>query len=174
MASRAVIEVYGDELVAQELIATGDRAADLTPLWPTVLSRLEEIEREQFDTQGARSGSPWPELSRATLLRKFRKGQNLAIMRASNDLYNSLVGQTSHSVRTFGPDWAVFGSTLPEMAFHQDRSPTADYPERLPVDLNQQDALEIADLMLGYVMGTHSRTGVRLPSRGAGGRFVSR
>lgn len=171
--ARTYIEVYGDKLAEAELIGIGDRAADLRPLWPAVLEMMEEIEKEQFDTQGSRSGSPWPELSRETLLRKFRSGQNMMIMRATDALYDSLTGKTSHSVRTFGSDWAVFGSTLPQMAYHQDRNPSANYPERLPVDLTQQDSLEFAEIMLGYIVGTHGKHGIRLPERGAGGRFVS-
>lgn len=171
--ARAFIQVYGDEVVATELEAIGDRAKSLQPLWPWIFQKLEQIEEEQFATEGSRGGSTWEPLSRETLLRKFRTGQSLDILRATEALYDSLTGGAStHAVRTSGDDWAVFGSTLPQMNFQQDRPVGADYPERLPIDLTEQDRIEISQLMLEYIMGVRGRTGRVLPPRGAGGRFV--
>lgn len=171
--ARAFVEVYGDEIVATELFDIGDRAGDLTPLWPEIFRRLEVIEKEQFATEGARSGDHWHEQARTTLLRKFRKGQSLELMKATEALYLSLTGETIASVRTSGTDWAMFGSTLTQFNVQQDRNPSSNFPERLPINLTEVDAFEMAEIMLGYIMGTHGKHGIRLPARGAGGRFVA-
>lgn len=157
--ARAFVEVYGDELVATELLSIGDRAVNLSPLWPEIFRRLERIEHEQFSTEGARSGEAWPELARTTLLRKFRKGQSLDIMRATEALYLSLTGDTTASVRTSGDDWALFGSTLTQFNVQQDRNPSSSFPERLPINITEADSLEVAEIMLGYIMGTRDRVG---------------
>jgi len=171
--ARAFIEVYGDEIVAQEMFSTADRAKDMKPFWPAVQDRLHDIEREQFDSMGSRSGNPWPPLAQSTLWQKFREGENLAMMRATDELYNSLTGLTSHSVRGMGDDYFIFGSTANAMGPQQDHPAGANYPERLPIDLSQQDELEFAEMMLNYIIGTIDRRGRLLPQRGTGGRFTA-
>lgn len=166
------VEVYGDEIVARELEATAMRALSMEPLWTAIGRRMEEAVAAHFASEGSRSGEPWEPLSNEYMWRKWQQGESLDIMRASEALYNSLTGPGGHSVRAGSADTFVFGSTLPQFAFHQDRPADAPYPERLPVDFTNADELELADMMLSYIVGSLDRFGRQLPRRYPAGAVV--
>lgn len=178
MASARVIQVEGDEGVALELTAIGIRGGNVRPVWPAIFALMEEFTEEQFDSRGLRGGNFWEDLSQGWLWHKFQSGQNLAIMRASDETYSQLTGGGS-GVREEGDDWVMFGADTPQFAMNQDYNPSSNYPERTPVVFTEADAVVFADVINSYVVGTADRLGVvrrRYPKGtpgGLGGRFVS-
>lgn len=168
-----VVETYGEELVARELEAVGARGDNMEPLWPAFIRKLEAIQREQFATDGARSGNRWPENNEAYMWSKWQKGYSLETMKATEALYDALTGTTGDSVRNITPTTLEFGADLPQFRIHQDYNPASNFPERTPIDLTEGDARDFAEVMMDYVVGTRNSAGFRIdPSSGrfAGGR----
>lgn len=154
-----VVETYGEDLVAAELEAVGDRGLNMEPLWPAMILKLEAIEREQFSTEGARSGNKWEENSQPYKWRKWNRGDNPMVMRATDALYDALTGPSDASIRTTTQTTLEFGADLVQFRVHQDYNPGSEYPQRTPIDLTQSDVRDFAMVMMDYVMGTRSRTG---------------
>lgn len=155
------IDTYGEELVAQELFGVGDRAVDMTPLWPAMIARFEEIEREQFLSDGARGpGGRWEEVSPDWKDRKWKQGLSLETMRATEALYDALATPSGGGTRIFTPYSLQFGaSDLIQFRVHQDNDGTQSYPIRNPIDLTPQDVHDFAMVMLEYVVGTRNAAG---------------
>lgn len=152
---------YGEELVAQELFAVGDRGVDMTPLWPAVIARLEEIEREQFASEGARAGNRWEPNAQATQWRKFQAGESLELMKATEALYDALTTSSGPgAVRLPTPYSLEFGaSDLVQFRVHQGNDGAQTYPVRTPIDLTSHDVLDFAMVMAEYVVGTRNAVG---------------
>lgn len=162
MAREVVIQVRGMEVVVEYLEASAVKAGNMHPIWPSIIRRMEQIESEQFATEGARSGNPWAPLSENYMWGKFKAGLSLDIMRATEALEEALTGPGEGATRYETDDTLVFGADLPQFAYHQDRPSDAPYPERLPIDLTARDALQFSEMILGYVAGTVNRAGLRI------------
>lgn len=167
------IEVYGDDVTAEQLVATGERAVMMEPLWAEISERLEEIEREQFATDGGRGGRRWPELAMNTMWRKFREHERLDILRATDDMYESLTEGGPQAVRFMTPDSFEFGSTTEQFGLQQGWTPQANFPERLPVDLTIGDELMFSRMMLEYIVGGTDSLGRPFRRNPSTGRFMS-
>jgi hypothetical protein len=144
----------------------------MEPLWAEIVKRLEGIEAEQFRTSGGRSGHRWPELEQSTLWRKFREGQNLNILRATDEMYESLVGESDHSVRFMTGDSLEFGSTSEQFGIQQDWHPGNNFPERLPIDLTLSDETLFSRMMLAYIVGEVDSRGQLHFRDPSSGRFL--
>lgn len=155
----AQVHTYGAELVAAELEGMAQRASSMRPIWPEVNRRLERIMREQFESEGARGGERWPELSYGWLYHKFRTGQSLTILRASEEMYDALTGTTSDSIRNETDTTFEFGADLDQFRIQQDYSPASNFPERRPINLTMRDEEEFAELFEQYVLGSVNRRG---------------
>lgn len=173
-----IVQVTGANSTALELTAVGLRGEELRPVWPVIFQMMEEATREQFESHGARGGNLWPELSDGWLWQKFQRGDNLAIMRATDETHGSIASENSSSVREEGHDWIEFGSTTPQFSIHQDYNPSSNFPERKPVVFTEVDANEYANIMMEYITGSTDARGItrrRYPAGtpgGLGGRFV--
>lgn len=193
MPGAVFVQVHGEKMVEQTLRDVGLAATDMRPVWPTVIGHLEEIERQQFETRGARAGNRWADLDNYYMFRKFLRGQSLEVMKASEDLYQALTSQTGDSVRDAHDDYLVFGADLPQFGIHQDPPMDANFKIRYPVDLTEADRIDISNLIMEYVLEsvndavptkaprgraafkTSPKTGRRYyAKRGAGGRFIPR
>lgn len=154
MPGTAVVEVYGDEMVAEELIQVGSRGADLTPFWPRVVETIQQAEREQFATQGARGPrGPWPELSERWMWHKFQNGMSLEILKATEAMFNALTGMTADSIAEITMDKLEFGADLPQFGFQQAPGTDAPYPPRYPVDLTDVDIHKITQGITAFITG---------------------
>lgn len=160
------IRVYGDDLVARELDLTGARGESMIGIWPVIEETFEEIEREQFASDGSRGpNGPWPELTQDWMWHKFRTGQSLAILRASEDMEAALTGPSPDSIRATTDDTFEFGADLDQFRIQQDWSSANNFPARYPVDLQEQDELRFAEAILGWVAGTVNTAGQRVHPR---------
>lgn len=175
-----VIRVVGDDTTIVGLEEIAARATNLDPVWPAVFALMEEIESEQYGSQGARGGAPWPDLQQSTLWRKFQAGESLAVMRATDATFQALSGPGPASIRNIvGGHTIEFGADLDQFRIHQDWNPTSNYPMRQPVNFTEPDATAFADMIMSYIVGTadrHGRVSRRYPKGtpgGLGGRFVS-
>ena len=55
--------VLGDTAVARSFSRFGDKVRDFRPLWEKLKVDFHRIEDQQFDSQGARGGTPWAPLT---------------------------------------------------------------------------------------------------------------
>lgn len=55
--------ILGDQVLARGFSRFGDKIQDFRPLWEDLKVDFHRIEDEQFDSQGARGGTPWAPLS---------------------------------------------------------------------------------------------------------------
>ncbi len=147
MPGTVAVEVIGSEMLAQELVSAGDRSADLMPYWPNVVRRLEDINEEQFATEGARSGAPWMPNSQEWQWFKFQKGLSLDKYKATDAMYEALTGHSPHAIRGYSPDSLSFGADLKQFGIHQ----SSIHP---PMELTEADEVELAEGMMTYILGT--------------------
>jgi phage gpG-like protein len=129
-------EVLGEKQVSQMLSRTTDKAADLGPYWLMVQGLLTETIREQFDTQGGRTGG-WEPLSERYASDKVRRFGSQPILVATGALRDSLLGGPGRIVRQEGNESLLFGTQLGYGSFHQ--SGTVNMPQRRILDLTNDD-----------------------------------
>lgn len=151
--------VFGNEVVAAELDVMSTRAGSMRPIWPKILSALQEITEEHFETEGARTGFRWEPTDQKWMWEKFQEGYSLENMKQTEDLFQSLTQETSHSDFRFEDHYMSFGSDLPQFGYHQEPSPQAKHAYRPPVDLTQQDIDWIARAMMNYVVNNQQDFG---------------
>lgn len=178
MPGTAVVEVMGAEMLAQELIRSGDRATDMIPMWDHLEHKLEQIQEEQYRSMGMRGPSgPWPENTPEWQWFKFTHGMNLDLMKASEATYNALTRTTGDSVRDKTFDTFGFGVNTDQFAIWQSGYDPGT-GQRFPIDLTQQDEVEFATQIMEYTLGVLSaspRTGrIFYSKRDAAGRFTPR
>lgn len=170
-SQRVSVQVLGNELVERRLIATGDRGADVAPVWPAVLSYMYSMIEGQFESQGSEGGQPWKPISDRWSDYKARHGLRPEILRATDDMYESLTlpRHPEQIAETFW-DKLIFGSRVEYFAAHQEGDP-GNVPPRPMVVFQQHNVNIVSRQILDYVLSAWG--GARfIPPQGAGGRFL--
>lgn len=129
-------EVLGERQVSQMLSRTTDKAADLGPYWVMVTGFMRELIREQFDTEGGRTGG-WAPLSEKYAADKIRRFGSQPILVASGNLKESLTGGSGMIARQEGNESLRFGTQLGYGSFHQ--TGTSRMPRRQILDLTNDN-----------------------------------
>lgn len=180
MPGQVVVEVMGDEMIAQELVNAGDRGADMLALWPRIIGKLEQAEVEQFASEGARgpSGS-WPENTHAWQYEKFSKGQSLDKMKATEAMFLALTTSGAPAaVRVPTNDTLAFGADLQQFGIWQSGYVGNRDGTSYPIDLTPEDEASIGMDIMEWTVGALSaspRTGRFYYSRrNARGQFSPR
>lgn len=124
------VEAVGDTIVRRHLLAMADRTADASPAMGSIIDALYDAARQQFDTQGAYGGTPWPANADTTVERKAREGLDPRILHATLDLRQSLTEEGGENIAIATHDGVVFGTTVPHAAFLRERYPMVRVPER--------------------------------------------
>lgn len=128
-----LVSIYIEEQGVAQLIAEFDELArrfrDMRSLWRRLARSFMDIEREQFDSEGARGGMPWKPLSGWYLQWKMSHGLNPMILRAggrsggmsmgpSQDLMGSLT--TPRVILSMGPKNLMLGTDVTYAHLHQE------------------------------------------------------
>ena len=129
-------EVLGEKQVSQMLSRTTAKAADLGPYWLMVQGLLQQAIKEQFDTEGGRTGG-WAPLSERYASDKVRRFGNQPILVATGALRQSLTGGSGFIARQEGNETLRFGTQLGYGRFHQ--TGTSSMPQRRILDLTNDD-----------------------------------
>lgn len=133
---RAVFEVHGEVQLNRTFQRWAEHAGDATPAWEEIYSQLIKIEQEQFATEGAAGGEAWAALAASTVAAKARMGLRPEILRATDEMYNSLTNEDDpNQLKIITPSMLAFGSLMPYAKYHQ--SGTSHMPQRRPVDLTE-------------------------------------
>lgn len=179
------VQVLGDKVAERELYFIGDRAVELQPAWLEIANFLQEITKEQFATDGARSGDPWEPLSSGYAFAKWRRGERLEILRASDDMYRELTGGSgSEDTAVFHDEFMTFGSNTPEFIYQQGNLGGGHTPVRLPINLTDADVRTITGMVMDRIISgaglakdrsVSARTGKKYYSkRNSSGQFAPR
>lgn len=148
---RFTFEAHGERLIEREILRMGDHALDMRPAFEFVAQAMMELERWQFDTQGARGSGGWAPLKLATSREKARKGEDPRILHASRALEHSLTDQGDANQRLeIHESWMVFGSTLPYAPLLQ--SGTSKMEQRRPIDFTEPDRQGIVKIIQRWIM----------------------
>lgn len=155
MPGRVVVEAYGAELVAQELEASGDNAIDVSEIWPGILRYVQDVEKQQFATDGSRGPSgPWPDNTHEWQWHKFTNHLSLEKMRATEAMFRALTSTTKDTIFQPGPDRLELGADLDQFRIWQSGHGAGDDPRpRLPIDLTEQDEILFANTIMVSVIG---------------------
>jgi hypothetical protein len=135
MSTLVEFDVRGVDLLSRLLGQTERRLEDPRPGFREIADYLRGVERQQFATQGGRSGG-WRPLSASTV----RQKGNSRILVASGALMRSLTGAKG----TVTKRELVFGTRLFYGRFVN--------KERPLIDLNVRDATQIAQILGSYVV----------------------
>lgn len=126
---RMYVEAFGDVVISRRFLRVGDHASDFSPAFESILDQFEDWTGEQFSSRGAEFGTPWDELTDATIARKSELGaadpeQPLVLTGA---LALSLQGGPG-GVNEVGPEEASWGTRNEDAMWHQGRRRSATNP----------------------------------------------
>lgn len=144
---------------------------DWSPLWPLVGEIVRGIEREQFETEGARGVSGrWPALSARYAKAKARKYAGKTTLRASDRLYNSLTGFVAgDSVFDAAPKKLTVGTRVEYAVYHQSEGSRSRLPRRPILDLVPgRDDRAIAGVLKQHAQHLVQQAGFVVTSGGRG------
>lgn len=97
----------------------GATLSDLTEVWEEVKLEFWEIEKEQFDSEGAAGASgKWKPLSPKYAARKIEKYGDKLILQRTDALYKSMTGKTNDTVLEIKKDSIAIGSSLARAKYH--------------------------------------------------------
>jgi hypothetical protein len=132
------------------------RMSDVSPAWPRVVEAFQLIVARAFDTEGASTGAPWPQLARSTQLQRARLGFPSAhpILQRRGMLARALTTGEGAYVRT-GPTSLEYllSSEVGYFKYHQSRAPRGRLPRRAPVLLTGDDKNAIVFPIRLYITG---------------------
>lgn len=134
---RVEVEVFGDVQLSRDLLRFAQRANDMEPALDALADDFLAIERQQFSSEGGRSGG-WaplaPDYARTKALQFPGKG----ILERHGDLRASLTEEGAKgSIRRVTSDELLVGTDVDYAHFHQ--SGTRKMPRRRVVEFSAGD-----------------------------------
>lgn len=156
---RFTAEIAGDIQLDRAFNRITEEIKDFRNFWPGVIRTFYEIEVEQFESEGSKGASgKWTPLSLAYKVFKEREFSGQKILRATNELYESLTGPDAlGSVLRPERDELVIGSAVPYALAHQ--KGTARMPARPPISLTENDKRKIVKSIQQRLVEFARRTG---------------
>lgn len=149
-------KVEGEIVVDRVLKGIEDRSRDLRPAWPAVTKAFQLAVSKAFESEGASTGAPWPQLAPATQADRRRKGFPAAhpILQRTGALQRALTigegayvsGQPSSLRYQLSPEVGYF-------VYHQSKKPRKRLPRRAPVELTADDRTKIMHPIRLWVTG---------------------
>jgi hypothetical protein len=154
---RVTLTIEGDIVIDRLLEGIEARAQDMTPAWPAVVQAFRRIVRAAFDTEGASTGSAWPQLAESTQADRLRKlyQPEHPILQRTRTLYRSLAigDQVQGAFVNQTPQSLEIGTTVEYFKYHQSNKPRFKIPRRAPVLLTMDDRHEIFRPIRLYLTG---------------------
>lgn len=143
----------GIKRIQGELLRTGARADNAEPAFEAIGDLIMDIEEEQFNTQGARTGRRWAAIKPETIARKLRKGQDPRILHATLRLRESLTN-ASHPDQIFQVfnNTLLFGSRVHYGEIHQNRGLGRGRKRRRPIDFTLKDRRDVVRVMQRWII----------------------
>jgi hypothetical protein len=151
-----VINLSVDTSEAEAMLrGMGVAVDDLTPAWPQVEKIVMDMERQQFDTEGAYGGEQWEPLNEGYAAYKRRQYGDSRILRATGATFKSLTqrGAPGHYYNA-GPAYVEVGTTLPQAGWHQrGHDKPTPLPRRVVIPVPPKEVGEaVADVVLAHML----------------------
>lgn len=157
---RLDLDVFGDKQISRELLRFGDRADDMTGAFRELADDFEDMEAQQFNTQGVFSGG-WAPLKPSTIEAKMRKGHDPRIMHATLALRLSLTQRHAPgAIRKISRDELVLGTSVksdkgfPYPAAHQ--NPQKGQTRRRVIELTPARRRDWMKVLQRHLVGSDS------------------
>jgi len=149
---RLTWSVWGDDIIERELVRfSGRLAADPTPAYAAIVADMMESIEKNFDTEGKHASGGWPELAESTRLQKDAAGWSPGtILRATNDLFNSLTQEGDENMVLILGEGLTFGSSVPYGGFHQQG--TRKMPMRKPLEFPEVEKVGWMKQLQRYIV----------------------
>jgi hypothetical protein len=147
MPFEASIQIFGDKQFARELRFTGKRATEARPLYHAIGGELAGLMREQFNTEGTRTGVPWAPNEPSTDAAKAAKGQPLKVFQATGELMDSFAYGDPLNIYDVTDDYLHYGSASEHGQWHQ-----PDDKQRRVFRLAESDRKDIVKMMQHWVI----------------------
>lgn len=143
----------GVRRIQADLLRTGERAEHAGPAFEAIGDLIMDIEEEQFDTQGARTGRRWAAIKPETIARKLRRGEDPRILHATLRLRESLTN-ASHPDQIFHVvnNALIFGSSVFYGEIHQNRGLGRGRKRRRAIDFTPRDRRDIIRVMQRWII----------------------
>lgn len=137
---RLVLEAFGEQQFARELLRFSERADDMRPVFRVLADDFNKMEDQQFSTQGGFGSGGWRPLRPATIAAKSARGLDTRILHATLTLRKSLTQKSGQGVvRRFSRDEMFVGSSVEYGVHHQWGAPRANLPRRRPVEFPERN-----------------------------------
>jgi Phage virion morphogenesis family len=128
MSDGLQFQIGGLDEMLSALDRYADEMVDFRRVEPQLRERFHEMERGQFDTQGARGGTPWPDLSEQYAARKAKDYPGQPVERRTDAVFRSLTGDSPDSISRVDQESFEFGTSVPYAQFQQPEDSGGTYP----------------------------------------------
>lgn len=155
---RLTFTIAGDVVLSEGLSRFADACTDYSPVWPDISDDFTRISEEQFDSQGARGGSQWTELSESYGKWKAKHFPGLPLLELSGQLRRSMTSELQIDAQ---PMKLWMGPLLPRATWHQQGIPANNLPSRPVVSLNETDILSWVRMIQAYLVDKATEEGLR-------------
>lgn len=150
--------IWQTEKALKHLRALADRLRDLRPAWGQVLSYMRLSTARQFASEGAHKQTPWTPLNPQYAARKSRKYPGMPILRASDEMFESLIDFGSrNSIAEIELQSLTYGTRDPKARFH--KTGTARMPARPFVLVTAQDRRAVKGIVRRHLENQASLSG---------------
>lgn len=132
------------------LKAIQSRLKDLRPAWRNVLRYMQKATKQQFASEGSRSGSAWKPLSPAYREWKAIRYPGKPLLRRTDRLFKALTGKTQDSVQDIQADSLTYGEKTGYGARHQ-RPKRGRLPRRKFLAVTDEDRRAITKMVRAHL-----------------------
>lgn len=153
---RISLTVEGEIVIDRMLEGLEERAKDLRPAWPELVTVFQKITKAAFDTEGKSTGAPWAPLALRTEKDRERQGYppKHPILQRTQSLQRALTTGEGAYVKTTADSLAyLLAPHLDYFIYHQSRRPRTKLPRRAPVLLTADDRHELFRPVRLYLTG---------------------
>lgn len=161
MAVNFTIEIEGEKELARAVLRVIGSIDDFRPYWKALQNELFDIEREQFDSEGAKGATgKYKDLSPTYARYKQKIYGDKPILQRTGRLYASMTGNTSDTVAQLGKTEAVFGTKVPYAKKHQTG---AKYlTKRPPYALTDRQKRKMGSVLIKELLAYVKRSGFKV------------
>jgi phage gpG-like protein len=146
MPVKLKFEVSGEAQFDRVFQRFDENLGDITPIADDIRDAFFDIEKEQFQSGGAKGASgKWKPLSPAYEARKIAQYGTFAViagvLRATDEMYKSVTRMAAHTVYQKSKDQIVIGTDLARARYHQDGG--GNLPQRKVIDFSDDQRRDL-------------------------------
>lgn len=150
------MDVAGDAVFVKGIARFTESCRDFTTMWPEIVEDFQQIELEQFATEGARSGNPWAPLSASYERWKMKNFPSSTTLVLTGEMRMAM---TNGLMVDAEPMRLEMRPSLDKTIYHQ--RGTAHMPKRKVVDLTDSDKARWVRTIQRYLVDRATEAGLR-------------